>query len=410
LNPNKTSGPGGALSLLTNPAFVRIWTIGGLVGIARWLEMLAIGIYVFDVTQSPLQVTLFTMLRMLPLALFGAIAGGIADRFSHRLVLAVGLAGMTATTATLGALAIGGHLELWHIAVGAVLAGIFWSTDYPTRRNMLSTIAGRERTAAAIGLDAAANTATKAIGPAAGGILLALLGMQGVYFLGAGLYGLSAFLLIELGVVRSGRAVATSFWHGIGQTIAMVRRDRRLMSALAVTVIFNLWGFPYTAMIAVIGRDDLALSATEVGLLMSAEGIGGLIATLTIAFVARPWMHRRIYVYGLALCLVMVTVFAAMADPALAGLAVLVAGIGAGGFSAMQSTIILLSAPREQRGQVLGLLVVCIGAGPIGFLHLGFLAHWLGAAEAVTVIAVEGMVALVIARLIWPETTMEDRA
>ena len=70
----------------------------------------------------------------------------------------------------------------------------------------------------------------------------------------------------------------------------------------------------------------------------------------------------------------------------LAGLAVLVAGIGAGGFSAMQSTIILLSAPREQRGQVLGLLVVCIGAGPIGFLHLGFLAHWLGAAEAVTVL------------------------
>jgi predicted MFS family arabinose efflux permease len=263
---------------------------------------------------------------------------------------------------------------------------------------------------AAIGLDAAANTATKAIGPAAGGILLALLGMQGVYFLGSALYGLSVFLLIGIAVTRSGRAAATSFWRGIGQTIAMVRQDRRLMSALAVTVIFNVWGFPYTAMIAVIGRDDLALSATEVGLLMSAEGIGGLIATLTIAFVARPWMHRRIYVYGLALCLIMMTVFAAVADPALAGLAVLVAGIGAGCFSAMQSTIILLSAPREQRGQVLGLLVVCIGAGPIGFLHLGLLAHWLGAAGAVTVIAVEGMIALVIARMVWPETTMEDRA
>ena len=146
---------------------MRIWTIGGLIGIARWLEMLAIGIYVFDATQSPLQVTLFTMLRMLPLALFGMFAGAIADRFSHRLVLALGLAGMTATTLVLGCLALGGNLALWHIAVGAVLAGIFWSTDYPTRRNMLGVSAGRERIAAAVELDAAANTATKAIGPAA---------------------------------------------------------------------------------------------------------------------------------------------------------------------------------------------------------------------------------------------------
>ena len=75
----------------------------------------------------------------------------------------------------------------------------------------------------------------------------------------------------------------------------------------------------------------------------------------------------------------------------------------------MQSTIILLSAPPEQRGQILGLLVVCIGSGPVGFLHLGLLAHWLGAAEAVMVIAVEGMIALAIAWLIWPETTKEDR-
>ncbi len=400
----QTDGIGGALSLLTNHAFLRIWLIGGLIGVARWLEMLAIGIYVFDVTQSPLQVTLFTMLRMLPLALFGAIAGAIADRISHALVLAIGLASMLATTLALGALALTDSLELWHIAIGAVLGGIFWSTDYPTRRNMLSTIAGRDRIAAAIGLDAATNSATKAIGPAAGGALLALLGMQGVYYLGAALYGLSLCLLIGIAVAGSGHATA-SFWRGIGQAVALVRRDRSLMSALSITVIFNVWGFPYTAMIPVIGRDDLALGQTDVGLLMSAEGIGGLIATLTIACVARSWMHRRIYVYGLLLCLTTMIVFAAMADPAWAGLAVLVAGIGAGCFSTMQSTIILLSAPPAQRGQIMGLLVVCIGSAPLGFLHLGLLADWLGAAVAITVIAVEGIVALAIARLIWSETT-----
>lgn len=148
------------------------------------------------------------------------------------------------------------------------------------------------------------------------------------------------------------------------------------------------------------------------------DGIGGALSLLTnrvfpriwLIGVARSWMHRRIYVYGLLSCLTTMIVFAAMADPAWAGLAVVVAGIGAGCFSTMQSTIILLSAPPAQRGQIMGLLVVCIGSAPLGFLHLGLLAGGLGAAEAITVIAVEGIVALAIAWLIWSETTREDQA
>jgi predicted MFS family arabinose efflux permease len=403
---NKTGGIARSLLLLTNPAFLRLWLIGGLSGVVRWLEMLAVGIYVFDVTQSPLQVTFYALLRMLPLALFGAFAGAIADRLSPRLVLATGLTAMLATTLTLGALAVSDHLQLWHIAIGALLNGIFWATDYPTRRTMLSVIAGVDQIATAMGLDTATNSTTKAIGPAAGGALLALLGMQGVYFLGATLYGFSLLLLIGVTVegTKSARH-AMSFLRGIGQSISMVRRDRTLQSALAITIIFNVWGFPYLSMIPVIGRDDLMLNEANIGLLMSAEGIGGLLATLTIACFAQSWMYRRIYAYGLLLCLAMVITFTMASSPLLAGLCVLLAGVGAGCFSAMQSTIILLSAPAEQRGQLMGLLVVCIGTGPIGFLHLGLLADWLGATEAVSLIAVEGIMMLAITLLIWPEAT-----
>jgi hypothetical protein len=71
--------------------------------------------------------------------------------------------------------------------------------------------------------------------------------------------------------------------------------------------------------------------------------------------------------------------------------------------SAIQTAIVVLSAPPESRGRLMGLVVLCIGMAPIGFAHVGVLADWLGASTAVAVIAVEGALALTLVRIIWPE-------
>ena len=69
----------------------------------------------------------------------------------------------------------------------------------------------------------------------------------------------------------------------------------------------------------------------------------------------------------------------------------------------MQSTIFFLAAPAAMRSRVMGILTVSIGAGPLGMLHVGLLADWLGAPAAVALIAGEGLLALALAVLIWPE-------
>jgi hypothetical protein len=55
------------------------------------------------------------------------------------------------------------------------------------------------------------------------------------------------------------------------------------------------------------------------------------------------------------------------------------------------------------RSRVMGVLTVAIGAGPLGMLHLGWLADWLGAAAAVQIMAAEGLIALALTAVIWPE-------
>ena len=76
-----------------------IVSVGMLTSTVRWLEMLAVGVFVFDRTGSPFLVTLMTLLRMLPLAVCGAFIGALAERMGRRTILIVGLSVMASLTA-----------------------------------------------------------------------------------------------------------------------------------------------------------------------------------------------------------------------------------------------------------------------------------------------------------------------
>jgi MFS family permease len=75
----------------------------------RWIEMLAVGVFVYQRTGSAFLVAMMTMLRLLPMGLFGAFLGGMAERFERRTVLLVVVAGMLATSLAIAALAHTGH-------------------------------------------------------------------------------------------------------------------------------------------------------------------------------------------------------------------------------------------------------------------------------------------------------------
>jgi len=76
-------------------------------------------------------------------------------------------------------------------------------------------------------------------------------------------------------------------------------------------------------------------------------------------------------------------------------------GLASAGFSIMQATLVYLSAPAEMRSRVYGVLAVCIGVSPLGFLHLGLLADVIGASWATTMTALEGFVALALTWRWW---------
>ena len=392
-------------ALIGNVAFRRVWVSGALSNVNRWLEILAVGVWVFDRTGSAFDVTLLFVLRFLPLMLFGAFAGTLAERFDRRALVMAGLGVLAVNSALLGLLAAFGVLEVWHVAAGAFLNGIIWSGEMPLRRTMLGDIAGDGRVAQAMGFDTATNNATRMLGPLAGGALLEGIGISGAFFAGAALNLLSLLLMARVRVgtdIRTDAApagVITALRDGF----RYIRTNRPLVATLAVTVIYNIWGFPMTSMVPVIGKEQLGLSAFPVGVLQSAEGLGALLGALGIAWFARAVWFRRLYIFGVAIYMAAAIIFAGSPWFLLSGTILVAAGIGGACFATMQSTLTFLGASPEMRNRAMGVLTICIGTGPIGFLHLGLLAEWLGADMAVTVIAVEGLVMLALALLVWPE-------
>jgi MFS family permease len=370
----------------------------------RWFEILATSVFTFSVTQSALAVALVNLARAAPNLLFGAFTGALADRFDRRRLMLAGEIVLVVVTGLLFFLAAIDAISPWHIAVGAFLNGIVFSTEFPVRRNMMGDIAGIDRVGRAMALDLTANNATRIVGPALGGLVLQTIGIAGVYALATFCYALCAVLVF--GIVTPPRpvvAISHGLFAHIVEGLRYVRGERRLVGFMMITVIMNIWGLPYVAMVPVIGAEELNISAFPIGLLLSSEGIGALLGSLLAATYAKPGQFNKIYLYGSALLIASVVAFSQSDHYALSLVFTFAAGMGIAGFTTMQATLPYVQSDPAMRARVMGVLAVCIGSGPIGMLHLGLLANWLDAPTALAVMGLEGLLAIGLTMWIWKE-------
>jgi MFS family permease len=394
--------PGRAAWLIDSADFLRLWFVGLVVFVVRWVETVAVGVFVYQHTESAFLVAMMTMLRLLPMGLFGAFLGAIAERTERRTTLILVTAGTLLTSLALATLAHLHMLEVWHLAVASFINGVGWATDNPVRRVMIGEAVGSPQMSKAMSLDVGANNASRMIGPTIGGLLLASTGIAGVFTLSVVLYAIAVVAACRVRYRNSFPPTSTeSVLARIGEGLRLVRNDRRLIGTLTVTVIYNVFGWPFTSMVPVIGQDQLSLGPEGIGVLASMDGIGAFVGAVLMAMFCRPHFFRQAYVGGVTIYLVMLIAFALVPMPLIAGSALLFTGLSGAAFSIMQATLVYLSAPPEMRSRILGVLSVCIGTGPVGFIALGMLADAIGAPWATAASGISGLLALLLTRRLW---------
>ena len=394
----------GRFSVFADAAYRRLWGIGAINSIMRWIETVAVSVYVYDLTGSAWALALVSFFRALPMLIFGIFLGAIADRVNRRVMLIFFMALIGVTYAVLGTLVITHHIRLWHIYAGTFIVGMSWATDFPVRRNMVTDVVGRQRIAAAIGIDQATMNIARIVGPTISGAFVQWIGVQAAYFTGAVMYGGAVLIAASLSYRQATRPATgvVSPLVNIAEGIRYVRASDLIVPVLIITVIVNVFAFPYTFVVPAIAKENLHIGPVMLGVLTSVEGIGATLGSVLIATRSLPGHYTRIYVFGACLFAAMVMAFSLADWFALAMPMVFLAGLGMSGFGSMQSIITLNATPPEMRGRVLGVLTVCIGSGPIGALQIGWLAEQFGAQTGIAIIGATALVLMLLTMLLYP--------
>lgn len=392
----------GVLALLRIADYRRLWVLGAIVGVMRWLELLASGLYVLDLTGSAGIVALTAAARSLPLLLLGPIAGAIAESVNRRRLLQLGLVATLVNAATMAVLAHAGVLNPWHLGIGGFVSGLLWSTELSTRRRMLAESAGPVAMPRAIALDAMTNATTRMLGPILGGLAYETLGLDGAFAVSA--CGSIVAIVLTAGVglpqpVQAFRLAAAM--RGLAEGVSVAVAHPAVLGVLGITVSMNMLAFSYLALIAPIGRALFDASPLGVGILAAAEPAGALLGGFALARFGDRVDGPRLFLAGSLAFLAFLAAMPAMPTIGLAVLLLVVGGLGLAAFGTFQSTLVLTSAPMEARSRMLGLVTMAIGTGPIGMILSGVMADRFGAGLAVTLLALAGLAVVSVIGVLW---------
>jgi MFS family permease len=332
---------------------------------SRWMETGVLGWLILDLTDSAWYVALVGVARSAPLLAFGLFAGLIADRTNRWLVLLCTQMINAAMIGVLVALLLLNAIQPWQVLLVAFVLGCSTILDMPSRRSLIYDLVGPQQVVSAMSLETISNTVGKFLGPLVGGLMIEMTGFIGVYVLLMAVYLLALSCILQVRIDLPGvPGSAQPIWRSLVSGLRYSWHNRVVLGVLCITVIMNALAFSYTQILPVVARDYLEVGPGLMGLLASADGMGTLVGAVLLATVGNLRAHGRIFALGSLLELVCLLGFAFSPWFVLSAILLFGVGLGNAGFSAMQSTIILLSAAPGMRGRAVGVLGLCIGSTP----------------------------------------------
>jgi MFS family permease len=255
-------------------------------------------------------------------------------------------------------------------------------------------IVGQSRLTNALIMDSSAFVISIMMGPIYAGLLLGVspvltIGVVVIFYL-AGL-GILQFVRSTNGTVERKKAppfvmIKEGFKH--------VLNNQLLLGVFLITVVANLFLFPFVSMIPVFARDVLGVGTVLFGVLGAASGFGSLIGLIVLGMLPDPKGPARVFAYGIILAMGIILLFTFSRVFLLSVALLFASGLGTAGFAAMQFALVLKGTPENLRGRVMGVLMIGIGMAPIGILITGATAELWGAPVAVGLNCVLGLAML----------------
>lgn len=370
-----------ALRLYDSFRLLWIGTVATQLG--QWMQNIALGWYMLDLTNSPFWVSLIAFASGIPFLVVSLPAGALIDRVDERKVLMASQWAAMTTSSGLAALILVGWAEPWHLLVFAAINGTIMALNQTVRQTIVPSLVAREHLSNAISLNSAGANAMRILGPSIAGVVIGAFGVAACFIIQA--VALGAALLTTGRIQRITRERGMVAGRGVLDGFRELRRRPALGSLLWLTAVPALLVFPYIQMMPVFARDVFNIGASGLGLLMVASGVGALSGALTAASMDR--VRRKglaVMVLTTAYC-VAVGGFAASPNVVLAMAGLFVAGFTGSIFGSLTNALMLLLADPSVRGRVMGIYMLTSGLTPFGAIAIGALASSVGTQVTVAI-------------------------
>ncbi len=383
-------GSRGTFASLAVPQFRFLLAGTALAQVGGWMEEVARGWLVHELTKSAFQLGLIGFIRGITQLLFSPIAGVMVDRLDRRKLAAATQISPAIVALTVGILVTTGTVQMWHLYILTCLSGVAQAINVPARSVLVYDVVGTENLTNAIALNSVVANISRVAAPSAGGAMITLTGTASAYYAQAVFMVLATMATLMLHPASHAEAPRTPVWQGIREGFGYTRRDPTVGRLVILNAIPNLLIYPYVSMMPIFAEDVLGAGAGGYGILLTGVGFGSIPGGLIVAGMTHSrWKGRTMGAASL-LYMGMVFVFALSTVFALSFAILVVAGVGWSMMVTLNQTLLQINVEDAYRGRVLSLYSMAGGFTPFGNLAIGSSADAFGVQAAVAAFALTG--------------------
>ena len=343
--------------------------------IGSWMQLTATSFLLYRLTGSSVDLGINAALQFLPMLIFGAWAGALADRFDRRRTTIVTQSLMALQAIVLGVCDVAGVISVELVFVLTGILGLVGAIDNPSRRGLVTELVPAHEIGNAMSLNTAVMTGSRIFGPAIAATLVGPLGTGWLFIINGMsyvfmLYGVVGLRKSEMFTPEPRPAGGTPVRDGI----RFVRTHHRLFPLFVVFSLVSTFAFNYGVSLPKLSDIQWG-NAEYFGWVLAVTSVGSLIGALATA---RLHLTTYKWVAGAALMLGVANVGMAVAPNVwVAFLWAIPLGAGGAAMIAGANSIITQEAPPDMRGRMLALTAVAfLGSTPIGGPITGWVADY----------------------------------
>lgn len=369
-----------AVAALKQRDFALFWWGALVSNTGMWVQRAAVPFVLFELTGSATWVGFSAFAALVPAVAMNPLAGALADRYPRRTVLLLTQSGAALLALALWVVFLVGAESPSVIVALVAASGLVLGLNIPSWQAFVADLVPRDKLLNAVTLNSTQFNASRAVGPAIAGVILAAWGPAATFLVNALSFVAVIGALLAIRVERPAeQPPRESIVSGFGRTVRYLRARPGMAVCIKVVVLLGLLGQPVFQLVKVFTDEVFEVGPVAFGLMASSLGIGSVIGAPLIAGPGSGQPRGRLTFVGVMIYSTALTVFALAPTYEVGLVALFVAGAAYLAVASSLNTTLQMKVEETMRGRVMAMYLLSFTAAiPVGSLLQGWLADVIG--------------------------------